>query len=157
MDLSLRHVGLLVFWTAALYGTLQIHHVSDYFGHAICGAWGCGPPVAALAGYHLFWIVLLLPLAEFARRRLPASTSHRVGQALLLIAGLGIVLLVLLDGIEYFRQVQEERYIWQRAFFRVATFVELPLVPLSLSGLLLLHKERYNSDHPVSSSGNTPL
>jgi len=56
---------------------------------------------------------------------------------LLLVAVVGIVLLLMIDSWQTWQQVRLQPYILQRCFFRLATFVDFPLVQLGLIGLWL--------------------
>ena len=120
-----------------MYGTLQLHHFEASFGHAICGPWGCGPPVMALVVYHAFWFLLIVRPAVAVSCLLPAETAIRIG-TLLGIAGLGaLALLVVADSVRFWRTAQGSEYLLQRGLFRLVTFVEFPLGPLGLAGIAI--------------------
>ena len=140
--ITVRNSAVLITWAAALFSALQIHHASDTFGHDFCGPWGCGPPVAALVGYHLFWMVICLPMGVIASRCLSPEQARLIGKSIAWIAVAGIALLVIVDGIDFFRQAGESRYLLQRGLFRLATFVDFPLLALCLSGALMYRFNR---------------
>jgi len=137
--LSVRNVFLLAAWAAALFGTLQVHQLEGLFGHAICGPWGCGPPVSALLGYHGFWFLLILPLAAIFKSRLSRTKARSFGHGFLLLSAAGIVALLLLEGMN---NSAAEKYPLRWCAFRVATFVDFPLIQLGLAGLWLQWKTR---------------
>jgi len=139
----------LAVWVAAMYGSLQLHHIEASFGHAICGPWGCGPPTMALVGYHAFWLLLIVPPAMVASFYLPADRAIRIG-SILAILGLGaLAWVVIADGINFWQTARGSKYLLQRILFRVATFVDFPLGPLGLAGLAMrwLGLRRIRSDY----------
>ncbi len=120
-----------------MYGTLQLHRFEGVFGHAICGPWGCGPPLVALVGYHAFWLLLIVPPTLVASYLIPAEKAVRIGK-LLAIAGLGaLALLVLEDAVRFLRTARGGEHLFQRCLFRLVTFVDFPLGPIGLAGLTM--------------------
>lgn len=134
---SVHKLLLLLVWAVAMFTTLQVHRFEGWFGHAICGPWGCGPPVSALLGYHGFWLLLLLLPVWFLKRRWDTVTLARLGTGLCWIAGIGIIVLLFVDGWQFWQREAMRRYLGQRCLFRLATFVDFPLVQLVLIGLYL--------------------
>lgn len=134
---SLRTFLLLAAWSLALFGSLQAHQWEGLFGHANCGPGECGPPVAALMGYHGFWLLVLLLPAWLFKQQASAAMASRVGLGLALIAVVGVALLLAIDAGEYWHVERMRPYLLQRLLFRVATFVDFPLVQLGLIGLWL--------------------
>ena len=135
--LTPRNLGWFSVWVAALYGTLQIHFASGWLNHSICGPWGCGPPVEALVSYHGFWFVLLLPLAVIAGHALPPWQLFRWATVLMIAAVAAVVALVGVDAVRWLSLVHGDaayRYLVQRCFFRLATYVDFPLVQLAVAG-----------------------
>lgn len=135
--ISLRNLLLLAAWVMALFGSLQTHQWEDLFGHAICGPWGCGPPVAALIGYHGFWLLVLLLPAWLFKQQVASDTTQRIGLGLIFVAAIGIVLLLAFDGWQNWQHERMRPYLVQRLLFRLATFVDFPLVQLALIGVWL--------------------
>ena len=135
--ISYRNFLLFAAWAMALFGSLQAHLWEDLFGHAICGPWGCGPPVAALMGYHGFWLLVLLLPAWLLKQRVSRATVNRVGLGLVLVAIVGIALLLAIDAGRHWHVARMRPYMVQRLLFRLATFVEFPLIQLGLIGLWL--------------------
>jgi len=141
-----KSIGLVV-WVAAIYGSLQIHYLEGNFDHAICGPWGCGPPVMALVGCHVFWFLLVAPPALAAGFLLPADRALRIGK-FCAIVGLGsLAWVVAADGIRFWQSALSSEFLLQRILFCLATFVELPLGLLGLAGLAIrqLGKRRIRS------------
>jgi len=140
---SARNLLRLGMWLLALLGILQVHQFDGLFGHAICGPWGCGPPVSALVGYHGFWFLLLVPLAILLKSSVRSESLRNLGLGLLLLSGLGVVSLLLLDGLN---NSAAERYLLQWCAFRIATFVDVPLVQLGLVGVWMFFATPQNHD-----------
>ena len=143
--LAPSHLGWFAVWVAALFGALQIHRVSGWSGHSICGPWGCGPPIEALLSYHGFWLVLLLPAGIVAGRTLPPTEAARWGAALAIAAIVGIVTLAAVDAARWLSLAHDDahRYLVQRCFFRLATFVDFPLVQLAVAGACCSWRARH--------------
>jgi len=133
--LSIRQLLIpLALWAAALFGVLQVRHWEGLLGHAICGPWGCGPPVSALVAYQGFWFVLILPVVVVAKRLIGSAAARNWGLGLVLISIAGILGLLLLEGLNNSRA---EQYPLQWCGFRIATLIDLPLVQLGLAGVWL--------------------
>ena len=135
--LSFRNLIWFAAWGVSLFGVLRIHFLEDRWGHALCGAWGCGPPLSALVGYHGFWLLFILPMAVLLSRQLPPATSRRIGVVVSAIAIAAITLLVVVDAINFWQYPTGRNYIFQRCLFRLATYVDFPLIPMGLTGLVL--------------------
>ncbi len=146
---TFRTIFLFAAWAVALFGSLQVHRWEDLLGHAICGPWGCGPPLSALIGYHGYWFLLLLLPAWLLKHQLAADTSRRIGAGLFLVATIGIALLLAVDGWQAWQRESLRPYLVQRMLFRLATFVDFPLVQLGLIGLWLRNPA---TSHPNTSS-----
>ncbi len=127
-------IAWILVWGGALYATLQVHLLEGT--HAICGPWGCGPPVSALVGYHGFWLLLVLPAALIVAKKLPLESAKRVGKVLALAGLAGVIVLVAVDAVKFLQHASPQ-YLLQRCFFRLATFVDFPLVPMALAGWLM--------------------
>lgn len=132
--LSLRNLLLFGSWSLALIGSLQIHQLGGRLGHAVCGPWGCGPPVAALIGYHTFWCLLIFPAALILRVRWCPRACRHLGVGLLIVGIVGTVALLLIDG---FNNAAAETYPLRWSMFRIVTFVDFPLLQLALTGVWL--------------------
>jgi hypothetical protein len=127
-------------WIAALYGLLSLHRLTADWGHDICGPWGCGPPLQALIGWHGFWFVAAsLPVA-LAVRTWPKKRQWWIGLGLVATGLIGVLAIV---GVQCFAAYQavsqgQPAYLIQRCLFNLATFVNVPLVPMILAGAVLM-------------------
>lgn len=137
MTTNLQRLLLVPVWIAAVWGSLQIHRMDLNLGHSICGAWGCGPPVEALIGYHGFWTLMVLPIAVGLGLYLSAATSRKVGVAVVLFGLVAICIHVGWDAFTYANRVGSAEYLIQRALFILVTSVDLPMIPTVLAGSLL--------------------
>ena len=134
--LSLRNLIWFAAWGVSLFGVLRIRFLEDRWDHALCGVWGCGPPLSALVSYHGFWLLFILPMAVLYSRHLPPASSRRIGIVVFTISVFAIILLVVVDAIIFWQDSTGPDYIFQRCLFRLATYVGFPLIPMSLAGLV---------------------
>jgi hypothetical protein len=138
MNLKLHHVGWLAVWLVAAFGVLQIERIPGEYGHALCGVWGCYPPLQALLAMHLFWTVLLIPLLVW----ILCSWSPRGrwwAAMLFLTTGLvGIGMVLFQKTVVWALSVPPEfrQYLLQRFIFSLLTLSDWPLLQLTIVGLI---------------------
>ena len=145
----------LMVWGLTLTGTLSISNWPGDWGHSVCGAWGCGPPLQALVACHVAWLVVLIPPAFIARRFVTPKTLKLAAAATLLFAITCVLVIATHQYLTWLAQSSE----WQRPFychrvgFVVLTTVELPILELAgVSTVILLWS--MESLAPVRSLGN---
>lgn len=161
MSASIWHwASGLVAWAAALIATLSIANLPGDWGHGVCGPWGCGPPLQALAACHAAWIVLLLPPTLWMRWRFSVGLRRQVGWFVLGIALAGIVGLGLRESFTWLSQADEwhRPYFVQRIGFLLVTLVDVPLVQFVVVGVALLVKGRHRNpigQSPLTSSASS--
>ncbi len=149
-------VGLLA-WSGALYGALSLAHIPGDWGHALCGPWGCAPPLQALISCHLAWLVFLLPPAMLTVSWLPKPARAWFGSVLLLV-GCGLVIgLAAKEALFWLQEADPEfsKYLPQRVGFVFATNVDLPAWQLIVVGIAcrwIAFRFRDPSQPPVRSS-----
>ncbi len=100
----------------------------------LCGPWGCGPSLFAVATYHLLWVALFSWPVLLLRRHLSLK-KFRTFQRLSLLAALFIIGGIMLQTlIVWLPQASPEiRGYWpQRIGFDLVTNVDLPIVGLLL-------------------------
>lgn len=138
MNIRLKNLTAVVGWAVALLLALQVATLPGDWEHSVCGPWGCGPPVQALVGWHLAWLVLLLPMA-WSARRLPRRVRNACGLSVMGLAVTGVLLIAWREWVEWLPQVSEslQQYYPHRVGFVLVTWVELPLLELFPAGLLL--------------------
>lgn len=140
MTFSLARTLLgLTIWAVCLAGALSVANLPWDLGHAICGPWGCGPPVQALVACHLAWFVALVPPAVLlVRWRRPSGTMlRRVGLLLVALAGAVLMAIVIYERLVWWPEASElqQAYFWQRYGFAIATAVDVPVVQVLVVGL----------------------
>lgn len=132
-----RLSGTVAVWGGSLWGVLQLRHLPVDASHSICGPWGCGPPVSALAAYHGFWIVLLALPTIVACRRLDPRALSKLGATLMLAGAAGLIGVAVWECVHWLPQVTDwqRKYLVQRYLFSVATWIDVPIVPIFLAGV----------------------
>jgi hypothetical protein len=142
-------------WGLVLTGTLSIANWPGDWGHSVCGAWGCGPPLQALVACHVAWLVVLIPTVIIARRFVATKTLRRAAASVLFLTVTGLLAIVVNQSLTWLAQVSEwqRQFYWQRVGFVILTAVELPILELAgLSTLILLWS--IGSRHPGRTLGN---
>jgi len=132
-----RTAGVAALWGTACLGVLRLQDLTHDFGHGICGAWGCGPPVQALLACHGFWTVNLAALLWVNHEWLPLLWERRLSNLGLLIAIGGFVAVAGHLMLFWYPHAAEtvRPYIVQRYLFSIATLVDVPLVQLTVFGI----------------------
>lgn len=132
-------------WGLLLLGVLQIQNLPmSTASHLICGPWGCGPPLPPLLANHGFWLTFLLLPTLFMCAVLGPVKLRKAGQ-LLLIAGVsGFAFVALWELIpslpHWLPRVRDldPKYYLQRFLLSLVTLIDVPVVPLTLDGLICL-------------------
>jgi hypothetical protein len=138
MSAALRwSLGLLA-WGAAALAALAINAFPGEYSHALCGPWGCLPPLQALVAMHTFWVVLLVPPTAFALRRLSPSGLRFLGAVVAGGGVVGVAVLIVRDLVAWDPYMQEENrlYVLARAAYAVAMMTDVPLCQLTIAGLV---------------------
>lgn len=90
-----------------------------------------------LAALHCFWALMIAPPTIWACRRLPRAWLHRLGLGLALLGLLATVGVLAWDLSRFLAESPEYwRYVGQRILFVLATTVNVPLVQLTLAGIV---------------------
>ncbi len=143
---GLRILFVLLAWAVCLGATLSIANSPGDWGHSICGAWGCGPPLQALVSCHLSWFVVLTPLAIALgmTNRVSGATLHKIGASLCIASVAMLVAIVVHERMTWWPLVGEWQrgFFWQRCGFYVATMIDVPTVQLLVLGLYLFLRRR---------------
>src|SRR5262245_50248261 len=93
------------------------------------------PPLQALAALHGFWCMMVLPFAVWAARAWPPDRLRRAGR---LVTALGLGALAGFLSVDVSRWLADSppefrQYVPQRMLFRLATLVDVPLLPVTLA------------------------
>lgn len=134
-------VACLFAWAAAGYGALAISWAPGNWGHWICGPWGCGPPLQALLGCHLAWLVGLTPVAWLAGAspRISEAKKRRLARGVLYVAA-GLIVATIVTQCITWRPAAadyQRRYLLARIGFVMATTVDIPMWQLLVAGLVV--------------------
>lgn len=163
-SLARTTIGLAM-WGGCLAGALAIANLPWDLGHAICGPWGCGPPMQALVACHLAWFVVLVPPAVLLVRWSKASNTMRRRVGLLLVALAGAVLLAMMvyERLTWWPRASEwqRAHFWQRCGFVIATTVDVPVIQVLLIGVGLflagVVRWRFNCRRACRPKSSTPV
>lgn len=135
---SLRSDILLCLgWGVALWGTLQLGNLPGEWEH-VCGPWGCGPSVKALATWHASWAVFLGLPTLLAIWHFPAKWIRRAGLASMLAGLVGLVGIAVWEVFHWLPLVSqaEQQHLAARYLFVIVTLVDVPIVQLTLVGII---------------------
>lgn len=131
---------LLSCWLAAIAGSLQMHKLSGWMTHSICGPWGCAAAPESLIGYHLFIGLLAIPMAVLLSFVLPKPWRKLLGWLLLGTGLFGIATLAGYGAIDWLDLATptQRQYTVQRAGFVMITTPDYPVMQTALAGLAVL-------------------
>lgn len=134
-----RSAGLFV-WGLVLTGTLSIAQWPGDWGHSVCGAWGCGPPLQALVACHSSWLVVLLPMTVIALQKVSERTLRFSAVIALSLALVGLSGLAVHEYLTWYVRASawQRPFYWRRVGFVVLTTVEVPMMQTLVLSLLLL-------------------
>ena len=135
--MNLARLALIPLWAGAVWGSLQFHRLGFEFGCSLCGPWGCGPPLEAAIGYHLFWLSILLPPTVGLGLFLSQPQNRRVGRILFIVAAIVTVGVVGYDAVTYAMSSGKVEYIFRRGLSTLVNTIDLPMMQLMAAGALL--------------------
>lgn len=124
----------LLAWLVSLYASLELHRFQGYVGHSICGPWGCAATPEALLGYHLFWTVLLVPVAWAIAKYVVIRPAYVLPAALIGSGICALIGMLYLAGSSWIAEGGDSAYLMQRMLFTLATNVDLPAVQIIVAG-----------------------
>lgn len=136
-----RRCLLFSVWGLVLTGSLSIANWPGDWGHSVCGAWGCGPPLQALVACHLSWLVVLVPSALLLLNRAAQRAVLVVGITGLTLGLLTAGIITIHEHLTWAAQVSDwqREFYWHRVGFVILTTVEVPVLELTgLSTAVLL-------------------
>ena len=119
-------------WIGLMLAVLQIQQLN--LGNGLCGKWGCGPPVEAVLGMHLFWFALILPPSIFASRKLHWPWK-KIGLLVSVASVLGLIGFAVYDYFSINQAYYHEGYIWQRYLLSLVSMVDVPVVQFLFAGV----------------------
>lgn len=128
----------LAIWGAAVYGTSLIHLIKLPGEHTICGPWGCAAEPSALLGYHLFLLVLIAPALVVGCCAVSQPRGRQIARWSFLGGLIGILGFVIWGAGNWIIEGNGAEYAMQRGLFVLVTTPDLPLMQLSLSGVIAM-------------------
>jgi len=135
-------------WGVATWLVLSLHDSPFAEDHSICGPWGCGPTISALLAAHGFWLLVAIPGAVWASKRLAARQAVVAGWVCLGLASASIIAVAsreLMSRPKLAARLEVPSYRTERILFALATTVQVPLFPTAFAGLILLNAGRRHS------------
>jgi len=131
---------VLLVWLLTLVALLKLgdHFLED--NYSLCGPWGCGPSTGSVLAVQLAWTVALVPPLWALTPWFGSPTRQRYFALGLLLTGLlGIAFNAAWQRFVWLPEVGPwgQPYLWQRIGYTILTWVEYPMLQLTLSGLLL--------------------
>ncbi len=135
----IRFVLLATAWTCAVLLVLSIRNMTGEWDHAVCGVWGCSPPLAAVASCQGVWALVLLPILLWSDRTLSRRVVRITANTLLVVSLTGLFAIVVYEYFHWFRFVKPEfqKHFGHRLMLSTFTQVDFPVVILFLSGIWL--------------------
>jgi len=123
-------------WGAMTYGVLQLQNIPLDDDEALCGVWGCLPPLGALIAYHGFCLMLAVPPVWLLFQKCTPSKLAFAGKGFTLLAILGMVAISTHEALTWLGAVPAEyrQFFLRRVLFVIATNPEIPVIPLLLAG-----------------------
>jgi hypothetical protein len=138
-----------------LWGTLKIADLPLPPLHGVCGPWGCGPPLEALIACHGAWLVCIMPATWFGLQRLTAKQLFQLGRILTSLGLITILAIGLYERLFWLPQANEftRKFFLQRWAFSIVTMTDVPLITVTLSGMIMLFYSCYHPElrEPTSS------
>ena len=155
---SIGYAAGLAVWGGALFGILQVHLIPGNWGHAVCGPWGCGPPMQALVAYHGFWLMLLFPPALTFSNRTSTERLVDVGRWVALFGSVCLLCYMGWEAIDWLARASERHrlYVVQRCLFVVITLVDVPIVQVTMLGLTMYGIGRRRARFELNSRDDVP-
>jgi hypothetical protein len=130
--------GVLV-WTSLTYATLSLRFLPGDYSRLYCGAWGCLPPLQAVAAMHGFWVLVVVPPAVWAIRTCPPGTVKAIGLSLLTLGALGIGGVLAWESWTWTHRgsARWTEYLPQRVLAAMITITDFPLLQVFGAGVAL--------------------
>lgn len=135
---------MMLAWFAGAYGVLMLHSLPGEYAHAVCGPWGCYPPLQALAAMHGFWL-LLVPPVGWLISCWPAHRLRFVGGMLIAIGVVSLAGVIVHEYLTWYRQTPESfrGYFPQRILYRITTLSDFPILQIILAGVVCTGAARW--------------
>ncbi len=134
-------IGFLM-WVLGLVAILSLGLLPrpDQAEAALCGPWGCLPPLPALVSAHAAWLWFLLPVTAMGLRCLSGWSRKWVALGMLGLSGLGLLMVAAEVWLVWVPEGGSAvaAYAWNRWGYLLAIRIDLPILELGLVGALSL-------------------
>jgi len=126
-------------WFCAVTMVLSLREIQGDWDHAVCGVWGCSPPLAAVFACQGVWGLILFPILHWVSDRYSARVTRITSLTVLGVAIIAFAIIVIYEIFHWFRFVTpvNRKYFGHRIALATLTQVDFPVVMLLLSGLYL--------------------
>lgn len=130
---------LAVVWGAAVLLVLSFREIRGDWDHAVCGVWGCSPPVAAVLSCQGVWGLVLFPLSYWSHRSFAPRVRRIIANTLLAVSFVALIGIVIYEYFHWYLYVGPNlrRFMGHRLALATLTQVDFPVVLLFVSGLLM--------------------
>lgn len=130
---------LAVAWGAAVLLVLSYRDIRGDWDHAVCGVWGCSPPLAAVLSCQGVWGLILFPLTYWASRSFSLRVRRIIANTLLAVSIAALIGIVIYEYFHWYLYVgpNSRRYILHRLALATLTQIDFPVVLLFITGLLM--------------------
>jgi|SaaInlStandDraft_1057018.scaffolds.fasta_scaffold118423_2 hypothetical protein len=126
-------------WFCAVTTVLSIRDIHGEWDHAVCGVWGCSPPIASVIACQGVWGLILFPVSHWLSNRYSARVTRITALTVLGTAIIAFAIIVIYEIFHWFLFVApaSRKYFGHRIALATFTQVDFPVVMLLLSGLYL--------------------
>ena len=135
--MSFARLLLIPIWVGAFWGSLQFHHLDLPLGHGLCGPWGCGPPLEAAIGFHLFWLTIFVPPTVGLGLFLTAERNRQVGRIIFTVGVCLTAAIVGYDVISHAIQSKTIDFMFRRGLLTLVNTIDVPMMQSMLAGVVL--------------------
>lgn len=126
-------------WFCAVIMVLSFREIQGEWDHAVCGVWGCSPPLAAVAACQGVWGLILFPISHWVSHRYSERVTRITALTVLGIAIIAFVIIVVYEIFHWYLFVApaNRKYFGHRIALATLTQVDFPVVMLLLLGMYL--------------------
>lgn len=158
--MRISRIAMVAAWGAASLGVLRLADIEADLGEeALCGPWGCLPPLQALLAIHGFWFMAISPFAVQAIRAGAPSQLATSGRLLIggALAGLALAAAAIAwRDHDHFRG-EAPHHLLPHVGIEIITMVDLPFFQVLAAGLALRIAGRRKARADARAPGPMPI